>query len=184
LASVQVLSHAVSQHWPTAHRSVPAAFGSDFDAYVPAVSVLGTALLRSLLDTGVVALAASFVAGQIRAVWLRALVFAVGALALMPGNWGSAADFVKQWVAELMLLGVIVLGVRYVMRFNILGCFLVVALTALGSAAGALVQQPDVFYRWNGYAVLIAVLLLLVWTFLKWSPRRRIENEAPPGFMA
>jgi membrane protease YdiL (CAAX protease family) len=184
LTSVQVLSHAISQHWPTAHRSVPAAFGSDFDAYVPVVSVLGTALLRSLLDTGVVALAASFVAGQIRAIWLRALVFAVGALALMPGNWGSAADFVKQWVAELMLLGVIVLGVRYVMRFNILGCFLVVALTALGSAAGALVQQPDVFYRWNGYAVLIAVLLLLVWTFFQWSPRRRIENEAPPGFAA
>jgi hypothetical protein len=172
LVSLQVLSQAISEHWPTAHRSAPASFGSDFDAYVPAVSVLGSALLKSLLDTGVVALAASFVAGQFRAVWLRALVFVVGALALMPGNWGSAGDFAKQWVAELVLLGVIVWGVRYVMRFNVLGCFLVVALSALTSAGAVLAQQPDRFYRIHGYAVIVVLLLLLVWTFLKWGPHR------------
>ncbi len=135
LVSLQVLLQAISQHWPTPHRSAPASFGSDFDAYVPAASVLGTALLKGLLDTGVVALAASFVAGQFRALWLRAVVFLAGALALMPGNWGSATDFGKQWAAELILLGVIVFGVRYVMRFNTLGCFVAVVVTALMSAA-------------------------------------------------
>jgi len=176
LLGLRTLLQTISQHWPTPHRSAPASFGSDFDAYVPAVSVLGSALLKSLLDTGAVALAASFIAGQFRARWLRALVFVTGALALMPGNWSGPADFAKQWVAELILLGILVLGVRYVMKFNILGCFVVVASTALTGAGAALLRQPDRFYQRNGYAVMVAEALLLVWLFVAW--RRRSGDDA------
>jgi membrane protease YdiL (CAAX protease family) len=177
LLGLQTLLQTISEHWPTPHRSTPASFGSDFDAYVPAVSVLGSALLKSLLDTGAVALAASFIAGQFRARWLRAVLFVIGALALMPGNWSGPADFTKQWVAELILLGILVLGVRYVMKFNILGCFVVVASIALTGAGATLLRQPDRFYRRNGYAVMVAEALLLVWLFVAWR-RSSGDNAA------
>jgi membrane protease YdiL (CAAX protease family) len=181
LVGLQTMLQTISQHWPTPHRAAPASLGSDFDAYVPAVSVLGTTLLKSLLDTGAVALAASFIAGQFRFRWLRILLFLIGALALMRGNWGSPADFAKQLAAELISLGVLVFGVRYLMRFNILGCFLVVAILALVGAAGELLGQPDHFYRLNGYAVVVALLLLLAWPFLAWRQRWGSEVEAPPA---
>ena len=168
LVGLQTLLQTISLRWPTAHRSLEAALGSNFDAYLPAASSLGTTLLHSLLFTGVVAVAAAFIATLFRAAGARILVFLLATLALMPRNWGGPADFAKQWVAELILLGVLVLGVRYIMRFNILGCFLVLATTALVSEAAELLGQPDRFYRWNGYAVVLALVLLLAWPFLAW----------------
>lgn len=121
-----------------------------------------------MLFTGGVALAASFIAAQVRALLLRVLTFLLATLALIPGNWGSPADFAKQWVAELILLSVLVFGVRYVMRFNILGCFLVLAITALAMDAADLLGQPDHFYRLNGYAVILALVMLLAWPLRAW----------------
>jgi hypothetical protein len=112
---------------------------------------------------------------------MRTLTFLLATLALMPGNWGSAADFAKQWIAELILLSVLVFGVRYVMRFNVLGCFLVVALTALVPAGGELVRQPDRFYRFNAYAVGVALVVLLAWPFFKWGARRGNDVETQPA---
>jgi membrane protease YdiL (CAAX protease family) len=178
LIGLQTVLQIFSQHWLTLHRSASASFGSNFDAFVPAASILGTALLHSLLFTGLVALAASFVAAQFRATWLRALLFLVAALALMSTSWGSPADFAKQWIAEVITLGVLALGVRYVMRFNILGCFLVLAMVALLSGAAELLGQPNRFYRLNGYAVVAALVLLLTWPLLGWltgTPASTIE---------
>jgi hypothetical protein len=183
LVGLQALLHAIAQYWPTAHRSTPASFGSNFDAFVPAASILGTSTIHGLLFTGGVALVASFVAAQLRAPWMRILTFLLGTLALMPSNWGSPADFAKQWVAELILLSVLVFGVRYVMRFNILGCFLVLAATALISDAADLLGQPDRFYRLNGYAVIFALALLLAWPLFAWHTEpgtKAVERPATP----
>ena len=64
---------------------------------------------------------------------------------------------------------------RYVMCFNILGCFLVVAGTSLLGGASELLAQPDSFYQANGYAVLAALILLFGWPLVAWrmgnSPR-------------
>ena len=125
-------------------------------------------MLRGLLLTGLVTATATFVAAQVRQPGLRLLLFVVGALALTGGSWGSPADLAKQFLARLILLGVIVLGVRYVMRFNILGCFLVVAGISLLGGAAELLSQPDLFYRANGYAVLLALVLLFAWPFAAW----------------
>jgi hypothetical protein len=68
----------------------------------------------------------------------------------------------------LILLSVLAFGVRYVMRFNILGCFLVLATTTLTMDAAELLGQPDRFYRLNGYAVIAGLVVLLAWTLLAW----------------
>jgi len=176
---------AGSTHWPTVHRSLEASFGTDLDALLPAASILGGTLLRGLFYTGLVAAIAAFFAAQVRQPGLRLLLLLMGALALTGGSWGNSSDLVKQFLVRLILVAVIVLSVRWVMRFNILGCFLVVAGTSLLGGATELLSQPDQFYRTNGYAVLAALVLLFAWPFFAWqagdsaNPVRGLESGLP-----
>ncbi len=171
LLALERLLAAAAAHWPTVHRSLEAPFGQDYDAFLPGAAILGGTVLRGLLFTSLVLAIASFVAAQVRQPGLRLLLFVVGALALAGGGWVSPADLAKQVLTRLILLGVLVFGVRYVMRFNVLGCFLVVAGTSLLGAAAELLGQPDSFYRANGYAVVVALFLLFGWPFAAWRMR-------------
>jgi len=168
---------ALSAHWPTAHRGIEASFGGDFDATLPAASIFGTVLLRALMYTGLVALCASFVATNVKQSWLRLLLFLSAVLATVGMAWGTPADFAKQFLAGALLLGLLVFGIRRVVRFNILGCFLVGAGTSLLAAVAKLVSQPDAFYRGNGYAVLLILAGLLAWPLASWG-RRGARQEA------
>ena len=168
LLGLERLLATASMHWPTVHRFFDASFGQDFDALLPAASIFGSTLLSGLRMTAYVVIIASFVAAKIKGTWLRALLFFLGALAVVGGSWGSPADFVKQFLARLILLGILVFGVRCVMRFNLLGCFLVVAGTSLVTGAAELLAQPNAFYRGNGYAVLLMLALLFAWPLAAW----------------
>jgi len=165
---------AASNYWPTVHRSLPASFGQEFDAIVPAASILGGTLIHGLFMTGIVVAVASFVAAHLRQPLLRIFLLVAGALALTGGGWGSRADLGKQFLGRLILLSVLVFGVQRLMRFNVLGCFLVVASTSLVSGAAELLGQPDSFYRANGYAVVLALVLFFAWPLAMW--RRRGAN--------
>jgi hypothetical protein len=57
------------------------------------------------------------------------------------------------------------------MRNNILGCFLVLATLSLVDGAAELLGHPDLFYRINGYSVIVTLVLLFVWPFLTWRMR-------------
>jgi membrane protease YdiL (CAAX protease family) len=168
---------ALSAHWPTAHRGIEASFGGDFDATLPATSIFGTVLLRALMYTGLVALCASFVATNVKQPWLRLLLFLSAVLATVGMAWGPPVDFAKQFIAGALLLGLLVFGIRRVVSFNIMGCFLVVAGTSLLAAAAKLVSQPDAFYPGNGYAVLLILAGLLAWPLATWS-KRGTRHEA------
>jgi membrane protease YdiL (CAAX protease family) len=181
LLGLERLLAVASTHWPTAHRSIEASFGPDFDALFPAASILGGTLLRGLLLTGLVTAVAAFVAAQVRQPGLRLLFFLVGALALTDGSWGNPSDLAKQLLARLILLGVLILGVRYVMRFNILGCFLVVAGISLLGGTAELLPQPDSFYRANGYAVLLALVVLFASPFVAWRASDSGRDVARAG---
>lgn len=163
----QVLA-AVAAHWPTVHRAFEISIGQDFDAFIPAASIVGDTVRHSLMTTSIVAAIACFIAARVRQPGLRIMLFLLGALSLVGGDWGSPADFLKQCVARLIVLGVLVFGVRRVMRFNLLGCFLVVAGTSLFGGVAELLAQPNSFYRANGYAVLLALCLLFTWPLAAW----------------
>jgi hypothetical protein len=171
LLAFERLLMVAAAHWPTVHRSLQASFGQDYDAILPGAAILGGTLVLGLRFTGLVLALASFVAAYVRQTWLRLLLLLVGALALTGGAWGSPADLGKQFLARLILLSVLVFGVRWVMRFNLLGCFLIVAGTSLLGGAAELVGQPDPFYRANGYAVVAALVLLFAWPFAAWRIR-------------
>jgi hypothetical protein len=173
LIGLNRLLQAASAYWPTPHRALEASFGQDFDAILPVASILGGTLLRGLFYTGVTALLASFIAGEVHPRWLRFSLFLLGALALAGGNWGNSADLTKQFLAKAILLAVAIFGVRRIMRFNILACFLIAAGTFLLAGASELLGQPDVFYRANGLAVLLALFLLLAWPLTAWRMHSR-----------
>jgi membrane protease YdiL (CAAX protease family) len=176
----RVLS-AASAYWPTVHRFLPASFGTEFDAILPAASLTGGTIQHGLLLMGIVVAVTAFVAAEVRHTGLRILLLLVGALSLVPGNWGSAADLAKQFLAWLILLAILVFGVRRVMRFNILGCFLVVAGTSLLGGAAELLAQPDSFYRANGYAVSLALILLFAWPLMAWRRGDAAKATEAPG---
>ena len=168
LLGLQRVLAAASPHWPTVHRALQASFGEEFDAILPAVSLAGGSLQHGLMLTGIVVAVAACVAAQVRNSGMRILLLLLGALAMVPGNWGSPGDLAKQFVTQVILLGFLALGVRYFARFNILGCFLIVVGTSLLGGAAALLAQPNPFYRTNGYAVLAALVLLFAWPLVAW----------------
>jgi membrane protease YdiL (CAAX protease family) len=189
ILGLETALETIAQHWPMAQRAAAASFGTNFDSVVPSAAILSGTVIQSLRSTGIVAVIASFIAAHVRPVWLRSLLFVLGALAAVGGNWVGPADFARQWVGKLILFGVYVAGVRWLMRMNIFGCFLVLAITSLVDGAAELLGQPDSFYRINGYAVIGALVLLLAWPLLAWrraaeAGQGRGQTEAVPGSSA
>ena len=128
-------------------------------------------MLSSLFVTGFIAFIAAFVAANLKPRWLRFGVYLLGAMFLAGSDWATGFDFAKQFLADALLLGVIVVGVSRVIRFNVLGCLLIVAMLTLLGAAAQLLSQPDAFYRVNGYAVIVMMLVLLAWPLSLWRLR-------------
>ncbi|MHB8503911.1 MAG: CPBP family glutamic-type intramembrane protease [Candidatus Acidiferrales bacterium] len=158
-------------NWQTVHRSLPFSLGPYFDAVLPSGAAFGSAVISGFFLTGLIGFTAGFVASVLKARWLRFSFFLLGAMFLIGSSWGNGTDFAKQFLGAAIMLGVIVFGVRRVMRFNVLGCILVVACVSLLGAAAQLLVQPDAFYRTNGYAVLLLILLLLAWPLSVWRMR-------------
>jgi len=106
----------------------------------------------------------------LRVKWLRLVLFIAVAAALVT-SWGSPADFLKQFLVSAIVLTVVVLGIRRLVRFNLLGLFLIVACTGLVSVVSELITQPNAFYRTNAYLILTALLVLLAWPLVAWRMR-------------
>lgn len=172
----------ISRHWPTVHHAFPAGFGPDFDAFFPGFAIPAGAVMRGLMLTATVAVLAGFVLAHCKSPWLRALLFAATSLA-MAGNWGSPADFLKQWITQVMFLAAVVLGVSRVARMNLLGYFLALAIPNLILGAQELLSQPNAFYHVQGYIVLATLAALLLWPLATWlAGRERPPKEpAAPG---
>jgi hypothetical protein len=181
LIGLRRLLDFASGWWPTLHRGLPASFGADFDAVYPGLGVIGSTVMRALFVTAILALGAAFVSAEVRARWLRLLLFFVVPASLI-FSWGSAADFVKQFLMTTVLFAAIVFGLRRVARFNLLGVFLLAACTALLAGASELLGQADALYRTHGYIVLSATVLLLALPLLAWRlGGNGAVAEAPAG---
>ncbi len=158
-------------HWQTVHRSLPLSLAPYFDTSLPTAAIFGGAVISSLFLTGLIVFTAAFVTAVLEARWLRFGVFLLGAMFLAGSDWATGTDFAKQFLVDAILLGVIVFGVRRVIRFNVLGSLLIVALLALLGAVAQLLPQPDAFYRANGYVLVAIMLVLLALPLSVWRMR-------------
>ncbi|HKF26388.1 MAG TPA: hypothetical protein VKB24_10435, partial [Candidatus Acidoferrum sp.] len=177
--AIQRVKEWISPYWPTPQRGFAPAFGSDLDAYFPGLAVSARAVLLGLLETAVIAALAGFILAHCKPRWLRALLFLAASLAMV-GDWGSPADFAKQWLVRLVFLAVVVFGVSVVARLNLLGYFLVLAVPSLLGGAESLLREPNGFYRRQGYIALLSLAVLLVWPLAAWlggGRARQAENE-------
>jgi len=165
----------LEKFWPTLHASFPAALPGSLDAYLPAGQEIGRAIISGLFLAGLIALAGGFLGAIFRQRWVRLLLFFLLAAALV-GDWGSPPDFFRQFLGRALVLAIAVLGARRLVRFNLLGYFLIAAITALSGPAVELFSQPNSFYRANGIAVAIAMAALLAWPLLAW--RSSLQQNA------
>ena len=179
LMGLRRVLETILSHLPVLHRSYPAQFGDSFDAWYPAALIVGGVVLRALFITGVIALGSSFLGAELRARWLRLLLFLALAASLV-SDWGSTADFLGQFIANIIVLGTIVFGIRRIARFSMLGWFLVIACSGLLAGALELLSQPNAFYRQQGYFVTIVLGVLLLWPLITW----RISPNGEPGTAA
>jgi membrane protease YdiL (CAAX protease family) len=177
MIALRRFSDWVSLHWPTAHQSLSASFGNDFDARLPAISISATAVLHGLLFTGAIAMAAAFIAAHCKSPIVRGLLFVVASLA-MAGGWGSTADFLKQWIGGAVFLALVVFGITKVARLNLLGYFLVLAIPALLAGCVEMLGQPDSFYRAQGLECVAALGLLLILPFAAWLTAKDAPQDS------
>jgi CAAX prenyl protease-like protein len=177
LIGLRRLLDYASAWWPTWHRGIPAGFGEPFDAIYPGLGAVGSAIFRGLFICGILAVAAAFLGAELRVKWVR-LVLAIAVVMTLVGDWGSPADFLKQFLASAILLTVVVHGMRRIVRFNLLGLFLIAVCGGLVRVASELIAQPNGFYRANAYGLLIALVVLLAWPLLLWRMQR--EHTATP----
>jgi len=175
---LDAISKWVYQHLPGAQEGAGASFGANLDAFFPVGAILGSGVRGGLTYTALVAITAAFIACMIRAKWLRASVFVLAVLALggNEANWHDPTDVAKKMIIGAVWIAVIDLAVRYVIRFNVLGYFLILAGIALLGGAGEMLGHPDYFYRANGYGIVAALVILFGWPLLAW--RRRGAEKA------
>jgi len=183
---LDAISKWVYQHLPGAQEGAAASFGANLDAVLPVAAIVGSSVRSGLTLTALIAITAAFIASMIRAKWLRACVFVLAVLALggMGTNWHDPMDVAKKMIIGAVWIAVIDLAVRYVVRFNVLGYFLILAGIALLGGAGEMLRHPDYFYRANGYGALVALAALLGWPLAVWQRGeavQKLRGGNPPG---
>lgn len=183
LIAVSRATEFILRRWPTPHRALPASFGLDFDSYVPGISISAAAILHGLLFTAAIAAVGGFILAHCKSSALRVLLF-VAATVSFVGGWGSPADFLKQWVGQLVFLATIAFGITRVVRLNLLGYFLVLAIPSLLLGAQELLSQPNSFYHRQGYIVLAALAALLAWPLEGWLTGPAHRRPAPTATAA
>jgi hypothetical protein len=83
-------------------------------------------------------------------------------------DWGSPGDFLQAAVLNFITLAVIWWGAQRIVRLNLLGYFVVMGLILLAGPALELLNQPNSYYHANGWVLVAAAALLLLWPLFAW----------------
>jgi hypothetical protein len=163
---------ALLARWPALHHALGSSVPGGLDALNPAAGVAASAIVASFLTAGIVGLAVGIIAIYVRTAWMRAGVLILYA-ALMATNVATPGAFVHDAAFRLLTAIVLWFGATRIVRFNVMGYFLLASTMALATGAVELIQQPNPFFHANGYAVVAFAIALLSWPIVYW--RRQPE---------
>ncbi len=131
------------------------------------MGAIASAITASFFTLGVAGLAAGLIAVYVRPRWMRAgllLLYAV----LMATNVATARGFLRETAFNLVLVTALWFGVTRIIRFNMLGYFLLAAMTALVPGVIQLIEQLNPYFHVNGYAVIAFAIAMFAWPFIFW----------------
>lgn len=146
---------------PTWKQSVDVGFPGGLNSVLPAAAELASAVTRGFVAAGLVGLCAGFLGQWKHNRAVQAGFFLLATLTLT-GSPVNVLDFAKEFAVTALQLGVIWFLVLRVLRFNLLGYFLLAAAPPLVSASLELARQPTFFYKVNAAICAAGVLLLFV----------------------
>jgi membrane protease YdiL (CAAX protease family) len=155
------------ERWPLVRHRLGASVPDGLDLLNPAMGTMASGILRSFLITGMVAIAVALIAEYIRPQWERAAFVILVAL-LMATNAATLGTFLREAAFHVAVFAIAWLAVKHVLRFNVLGYFLLAAMTVLIPEAIDLITQPNAYFRGNAYAVIVFAAALVAWPLVSW----------------
>jgi hypothetical protein len=161
---------ALFARWPLLRHTLDSAVPQGLDLLNPAAGTIAAAIAGSFLLAGMVGLAAGLVAAYVRPIWMRLSIMIFYAV-LMATNVATPGAFIRDAAFHLFVISVLWLGVKRIVRFNVMGYFLLAAMVALVPGAIELIEQPSPFFHANGYAVVAFAVVILAWPLMCWQRR-------------
>ncbi len=156
--------------WPLLRHTLGFSVPDGLDLLSPAAGAAASSIAASFLTAGIVGLAAGLIAIYVRPVWMRAGILILYAV-LMTTNVATAGGFLRDAAFHLFMGAVFWLGVTRLVRFNVMGYFLLAAITALVPSALDLIEQPNPYFHANGYAVVACAIAVIAWPLIHWQRR-------------
>jgi len=168
-----------ASHWPALQHSLGAAVPEGLDPKWPAASGLAGVVNSGIFGVALLAVIAGFLCyAAMRRSGVRAALLVLVAILASVGA-ATPGAFARTMALDLFALCIVWWVVSKLLRFNMLGYFLLFAVMAAAQSAAELLAQPNAFFRANGAAVCIAALLLLAWPLV--ARRSASVREAAHG---
>jgi membrane protease YdiL (CAAX protease family) len=153
--------------WPLLRHMLGTAVPSVLEGLNPAAGTMASGISWGVFGVGLVGMAVGLIAAYVRPLWMRAGLVVLVAV-LMATNVATPAAFLRDAAFHAVTIAALWLGVTRIARFNVMGYFLLAAMTVLVPGAVELLGQPNAYFRANGYAVIALALALLAWPLLSW----------------
>ncbi len=153
--------------WPILRHSLGASVPDNLDLLSPAFGAFASSVAAAFVMAGFIGLAAGLIAAYVRPAWMRAALLVLVAV-LMTTNVASPGAFFREVFVHLATVLVLWFGVTRLVRFNVLGYFLLAAMLSLAPSAIELLQQPNAYFHANGYAVVGFAIAILAWPLMRW----------------
>jgi hypothetical protein len=176
---VSRIGELISNVWHSRQIYFNAAPAPGLDPNSPALNAIANSAWHAMGLIAVLAAISGFVAVYVRPTWMRAVLFVAAALTYV-SDPGSASDFARQFLIGGVVVLAAWIGVTRIVRFNLLGYFLVFACPALLGAGVEFYQQPYASLRRAGVIVFAALAVLLLWPLI--ASRRTSVTPTAPDF--
>ena len=160
--------------WPILHHSLGPSVPDNLDQLSPALGGFASGIAAAFVTAGFIGLATGLIAAYVRPTWMRAILLVLVAV-LMTSNVATSASFLREASVHLVVVLVLWYGVTRIVRFNVLGYFLLAALLALIPTAIGLLREPNSYFHASGYAVVAFAIGVLAWPLMRWKRRATIQ---------